>query len=85
MAAPDCIGPAAKSAVDRLGAGQVLVLENLRFHAGEETNDPAFAKELAELGDLYVNDAFSAAHRAHASISTLPRLRPAYAGLAMAA
>ena len=60
--------------------GDVLLLENVRFHAGEEANDPAFADALAANGDLYVNDAFSAAHRAHASTEGLARLLPAYAG-----
>ena len=64
--------------------GDVLLLENTRFHSGEEKNDPAFAKALAELGDLYVNDAFSAAHRAHASTEGLAHLLPAYAGRAHA-
>jgi phosphoglycerate kinase len=63
----DCIGPAAARAVGELGPGQVILLENLRFHAGEEQNDPDFAKALAELADCYVNDAFGTAHRAHAS------------------
>ncbi len=63
--------------------GSILVLENTRFHAGEEKNDPDFAKALADLGDLYVDDAFSAAHRAHASTEGVARLLPAYAGLAM--
>jgi len=78
--ADDCVGPAAKAAVDALKDGDVLLLENTRFHAGEEKNDPDFAKALAENGDLYVNDAFSAAHRAHASTEGLARLLPAYAG-----
>ena len=65
--------------------GDVLVLENTRFHAGEEENDPAFAAELATLADLYVNDAFSAAHRAHASTEGVARLLPAYAGRLMQA
>ncbi len=64
---PDCVGETAKETARQLESGQVLLLENLRFHAGEEKNDPAFAKELAELCDLYVNDAFGSAHRAHAS------------------
>ena len=81
--ADDCIGPDARAAVDRLGDGDVLLLENLRFHAGEEANDPTFAKALAALGDLYVNDAFSAAHRAHASTEGVAHLLPAYAGRAM--
>jgi phosphoglycerate kinase len=81
--ADDCVGEAAKAAVDALKPGDVLLLENLRYHAGEEANDPAFAKQLAELGDLYVNDAFSAAHRAHASTEGLAHLLPAYAGESM--
>jgi phosphoglycerate kinase len=78
--ANDCVGPVAKAAVDAMGTGDVLLLENLRFHPGEEANDAAFAKELAENVDLYVNDAFSAAHRAHASTVGLAHLLPAYAG-----
>ena len=81
--ADDCVGDEAKAAVADLDAGGVLLLENIRFHKGEEKNDPAFAAQLAELGDLYVNDAFSAAHRAHASTEGLARLLPAYAGEAM--
>ncbi len=81
--ADDCVGEAAHAVVDALEPGGVALLENVRFHAGEEANDPAFAAGLAELGDLYVNDAFSAAHRAHASTEGLARLLPAYAGLAM--
>jgi phosphoglycerate kinase len=81
--AADCIGPEAAHAVDALKPGSVLLLENLRFHAGEEKNDPAFAKELAAHGDLYVNDAFSAAHRAHASTEALARLLPHAAGRLM--
>ena len=81
--ADDCVGDEAKVAVADLDAGGVLLLENVRFHKGEEKNDPAFAAQLAELGDLYVNDAFSAAHRAHASTEGLARLLPAYAGEAM--
>jgi phosphoglycerate kinase len=83
--AEDCVGAPAASAVAALKDGQVLLLENTRFHAGEEKNDPAFVKELAALGDLYVNDAFSAAHRAHASTEGLARVLPAYAGRAMEA
>src|SRR4051812_21563880 len=83
--ADDCIGPAAKQVVDGLKAGQVALLENLRYHAGEEANDAAFTKDLAALGDIYVNDAFSAAHRAHASTEGLAHLLPAYAGLQMQA
>ena len=78
--ASDCIGPVAAKAVDALQPGGVLVLENTRFHKGEEKNDPAFAAELARLGDIFVNDAFSAAHRAHASTAGLAALLPAYAG-----
>jgi phosphoglycerate kinase len=63
----DCVGPRAESAVRELGDGQILLLENLRFHAGEEANDPDFARALARLADVYVNDAFGTAHRAHAS------------------
>jgi phosphoglycerate kinase len=83
--ASDCIGPEASAMVDRLADGQVGLLENLRFHAGEEANDPAFAAELARLGDIYVNDAFSAAHRAHASTAALARLLPSAAGRLMQA
>lgn len=83
--AEDCVGPVAEEAVRRLGRGQILVLENLRFHAGEEKNDPDFARRLAALGDLYVNDAFSAAHRAHASTEALARLLPCAAGRLMQA
>src|SRR4051812_17636562 len=63
----DCIGEGARNAVDALGPGDVLLLENLRFHPEEEKNDPEFARELASLADIYVNDAFGTAHRAHAS------------------
>ena len=83
--APDCIGPEAKRVVDALRPGEVALLENLRFHPGEEANDPDFAKALAELGDAYVDDAFSAAHRAHASIAALARLLPRAAGKNMQA
>ncbi|NNU81924.1 phosphoglycerate kinase [Halovulum dunhuangense] len=83
--AADCIGPVARAAIDALAPGQVLLLENTRFHPGEEKNDPAFAAELAKLGDVYCNDAFSAAHRAHASTEALARLLPACAGLLMEA
>ncbi|MBX3477212.1 MAG: phosphoglycerate kinase [Brevundimonas sp.] len=81
--ADDCVGEAAKAAIADLDAGGVILLENVRFHAGEEKNDPAFAQQLAAIGDLYVNDAFSAAHRAHASTEGLARLLPAYAGESM--
>jgi phosphoglycerate kinase len=83
--ASDCIGPEAEKAVAALKPGDVLLLENTRFHPGEERNDPEFAAELAKLGDLYVNDAFSAAHRAHASTEGLAHKLPAYAGRAMQA
>jgi phosphoglycerate kinase len=79
----DCTGAAAASVVGGLTDGGVALLENLRFHPGEEENDPAFAAELAKLGALYVNDAFSAAHRAHASIEAITHLLPAYAGRLM--
>ena len=78
--ADDCIGETAAKAVAALQPGDVLLLENLRFHAGEEADDPDFARALAANGDLYVDDAFSAAHRAHASTDALARLLPAYAG-----
>ncbi len=72
----DCIGDGPKKAIHDLRGGQVCLLENLRFHEGEEKDDPSFAKELASLCDVYVNDAFGAAHRAHASVHALPRLMP---------
>lgn len=81
--ADDCVGPAAESAVAALADGDVLLLENLRYHPEEEANDPAFAAQLAALGDVYVNDAFGAAHRAHASTEGVAQLLPAYAGLLM--
>ncbi|MFO1236668.1 MAG: phosphoglycerate kinase [Alphaproteobacteria bacterium] len=81
--ADDCVGASARAAIDALPAGGVILLENTRYHAGEEKNDPALAAEMATLGDLYVNDAFSAAHRAHASTEGLAHLLPAYAGLSM--
>ncbi len=83
--ADDCVGEEAARAVNDMRDGDVLVLENTRFHPGEEKNDPAFAKGLAENGDIYVNDAFSAAHRAHASTEGLAHLLPAYAGRALQA
>ena len=83
--APDCVGPAAEAAVGRMAPGDVLVLENTRFHPGEEANDPDFAHALATLADLYVNDAFSTAHRAHASTEGVAHLLPAYAGRLMQA
>ena len=78
--ADDCIGPKAEAAVAAMKDGDILVLENLRFHKGEEKNDAEFTKALAKLADIYVNDAFSAAHRAHASTAALAKLLPAYAG-----
>ena len=82
--ADDCVGPEAETNSRALTDGQVLLLENLRFHPGEEKNDPLFAKALAALGDLYVNDAFGTAHRAHASTEGVPRLlKPAAAGFLM--
>ncbi|MTI06789.1 phosphoglycerate kinase [Roseibium denhamense] len=83
--ADDCIGEMAKSAISKMQNGDVLLLENTRFHAGEEKNDPDFAKALAENGDVYVNDAFSAAHRAHGSTEGIARLLPSYAGRTMQA
>jgi phosphoglycerate kinase len=83
--AEDCVGPVAAAAVAKLKDGDVLLLENTRFHPGEEKNDPAFAKALAALGDIYVNDAFSAAHRAHASTEGLAHLLPSAAGRSMQA
>jgi phosphoglycerate kinase len=83
--AEDCIGLPAEQAVDRMQKGDVLVLENTRYHAGEEKNDATFAAALAKLADLYVNDAFSAAHRAHASTEGVAHTLPAYAGRLMQA
>jgi phosphoglycerate kinase len=83
--ASDCVGEVAAKAIAAMKDGDVLLLENTRFHKGEEKNDPAFAAELAKLGDVYVNDAFSAAHRAHASTEGVAHLLPAYAGRAMQA
>jgi phosphoglycerate kinase len=81
----DCIGPDVEEAVESLANGDVLILENLRFHSGEEANDPEFARALAALGDIYVNEAFSSSHRAHASMQGLARALPAYAGELMIA
>ena len=84
--ASDCVGDPAQKAIADAGDGGVTLLENLRFHSGEEANDPEFAKALASLAELYVNDAFGAAHRAHASTEGVPRLMPmAAAGLLMLA
>ncbi|MGR0183492.1 phosphoglycerate kinase [Azospirillum aestuarii] len=81
----DCVGDKAKAAIDGAQPGAIVLLENTRFHAEEEKNDPAFAKRIAELGDLYVNDAFSAAHRAHASTEGVAQYLPAAAGRLMQA
>jgi phosphoglycerate kinase len=84
--AEDCIGDPVKTAVERAGDGRIVLLENLRFHAEEEKNDPAFAKELAESADVYINDAFGSAHRAHAStVGVVQYVKEAAAGLLMAA
>ena len=83
--AADCIGPEAEAAVAAMAEGDILVLENTRFHPGEESNDPALAKAIAANGDIFVNDAFSAAHRAHATTEGLAHLLPAYAGRLMQA
>jgi len=83
--ASDCVGETVKNAVAEMTDGDILLLENTRFHAGEEKNDPDFTRALAENGDIYVNDAFSAAHRAHASTEGLAHLLPAYAGRTMQA
>jgi phosphoglycerate kinase len=84
--ADDCVGEAARTTVENAGAGGVVLLENLRFHAEEEKNDPAFAKELASLADVYVNDAFGSAHRAHASTEAVVRfVKESAAGFLMAA
>ena len=81
----NCVGPLAAAAIAEAGPGDVVLLENTRFHEGEERNDPAMARALAALGDIYVNDAFSAAHRAHASTEGIARLLPSCAGRLMAA
>src|SRR4051812_28367361 len=83
--ADDCVGERAEAAVKAMKPGDILCLENTRFHPEEEKNDPSFAAQLARLGDIYVNDAFSAAHRAHASTEGLAHKLPAYAGRAMQA
>jgi phosphoglycerate kinase len=83
--AEDCVGPPAAQAVERMSEGDVVLLENVRFHDGDETNDPEFARDLAALGDVYVNDAFAASHRAHASVVGVAEHLPAYAGLLMIA
>ncbi len=81
--APDCVGPAVETLVARMQPGDVLLLENVRFHPEEEANDPAFARQLAALADVFVNDAFGTAHRAHASTAGVARYLPAVAGLLM--
>ncbi len=79
----DCVGPETQKAVDELQKGEVLLLENTRYHKAEKKNDPEFAKKIASLGDLYVNDAFGTAHRAHASTEGVAKLLPAAAGFLM--
>jgi phosphoglycerate kinase len=79
----DCIGPIAEQAVEELSPGDILLLENTRFHTGEKKNDPAMAKQLADLADLYVNDAFGSAHRAHASTEGVAQYLPSVAGYLM--
>ncbi len=81
--ANDCIGPPAQSAVQGTSPGGMVLLENVRFHAEEEKNDPAFAQQLAQLGDMFVNDAFGTAHRAHASTEGIAHVLPSVAGLLM--
>jgi len=83
--AEDCIGEPAAAAVDAMKPGEILCLENTRFHRGEERNDPAFVAQLAALGDIFVNDAFSVAHRAHASVEGIGHRLPTYAGRTMQA
>ena len=83
--AADCVGPVAAAAIARLSEGDVLLLENVRFHPGDEENDPEFARQLAMHGDVYVNDAFAASHRAHASVVGVAAHLPAYAGRLMLA
>ena len=81
--AEDCIGERAAAAVNAMKPGDILCLENTRFHPGEERNDPAFVAQLAALGDIFVNDAFSVAHRAHASVEGIGHRLPSYAGRTM--
>jgi len=81
--APDVVGPEVKKMADSLAAGEILLLENTRYYAGEKDNDPGFAKQLASLGDVYINDAFGAAHRAHASTEGITRYLPSVAGFLM--
>jgi phosphoglycerate kinase len=79
--APDCLGPEVEGLIDRMKGGEALLLENLRFRREEEEGDESFAKKLAKLGDIYINDAFGASHRSHASIVEVPRFLPSAAGL----
>jgi phosphoglycerate kinase len=81
--ATDCVGPAAAAAAKAIQPGQIVMLENLRFHPEEEQNDPTFSKQLASLADVYVNDAFGVSHRAHASVEGITKFLPAVAGLLM--
>ena len=81
----DCVGPQAQGAVSRMQPGAVLMLENVRFHPEDEANDPAFAQQLASLGEIFVNDAFASSHRAHASVVGVAQYLPAYAGQLMIA
>lgn len=81
--APDCVGPATKAQADALKPGEILLLENVRFHPGEESNDPDLARQLADLADIYVNDAFGSAHRAHSSTAGVASHLPAVSGLLM--
>jgi len=81
----DCVGPVVEAGLTQLRDGDVALLENLRYHKGETANDIGFAKQLAALGDIYVDDAFSSAHRAHASVEAIAHLMPSYAGLLMMA
>ena len=83
--AEDCVGPEVEEKVNNMEPGEVLLLENLRFHAGEEENDADFSRQLAALGDIYINDAFGSAHRAHASTVGVADYLPAYAGFLMEA
>lgn len=80
---PDCIGKAAEEAVDNMRDGEIVLLENLRFHEEEEENDTQFARQLAALGDIYVNEAFSCSHRAHASVEAITKILPSFAGLGL--
>jgi len=80
LMADDCVGPVVQNMVSQLSPGQVLMLENVRFYPGEEKNDPEFSEQLAQLGDIYVNDAFGTAHRAHSSTAGIAAYLPAYAG-----